>query len=61
MPTLLPQRNYLLKWWRVHGPFYCETSAKDSQTIIASALDNGVNFIDTADAYVAGESAEAAE
>ena len=33
-----------------------ETNAKDSQTIIASALDNGVNFIDTADAYVAGES-----
>ena len=33
-----------------------ETNAKDSQTIIASALDTGVNFIDTADAYVAGES-----
>ena len=33
-----------------------ETNAKDSQTMIASALDNGVNFIDTADAYVAGES-----
>ena len=33
-----------------------ETNARDSQMIIASALDNGVNFIDTADAYVAGES-----
>ena len=28
-----------------------ETNAKDSQTMIASALDNGVNFIDTAEMY----------
>ena len=33
-----------------------ETNARDSQAIITSALDIGINFIDTADAYVGGES-----
>ncbi len=33
-----------------------ETNESDSQAIIASAKDAGVNFIDTADAYVGGES-----
>ena len=33
-----------------------ETNARDSQAIIRSALDIGINFIDTADAYVGGES-----
>ena len=33
-----------------------ETNVRDSQTIITSALDIGVNFIDTADVYVGGGS-----
>jgi aryl-alcohol dehydrogenase-like predicted oxidoreductase len=33
-----------------------ETNEGDSQAIIASAKDSGVNFIDTADTYVRGES-----
>jgi len=33
-----------------------ETNESDSQAIIAAAGDAGVNFIDTADAYVGGES-----
>ena len=33
-----------------------QTSASDSEKIIAYALDNGVNFIDTANIYTKGES-----
>ena len=33
-----------------------ETNAKEAEIIISSARDNGINFIDTADAYVSGES-----
>lgn len=33
-----------------------ETNEADSQAIIASARDSGINFIDTADTYVSGES-----
>lgn len=33
-----------------------QTSAEDSREIIASALDHGINFIDTANIYTKGES-----
>ena len=33
-----------------------QTSAEDSREIIASALDHGINFIDTANIYIKGES-----
>jgi aryl-alcohol dehydrogenase-like predicted oxidoreductase len=33
-----------------------ETNSKEAEIIISSARDNGINFIDTADAYVSGES-----
>ena len=36
--------------------FGAQTDKSESDRIVSSAKDNGVNFIDTADVYVQGES-----
>jgi aryl-alcohol dehydrogenase-like predicted oxidoreductase len=41
-----------------HGWLKCPESAQESIRIIHAALDGGINFVDTADVYSAGESEE---
>jgi aryl-alcohol dehydrogenase-like predicted oxidoreductase len=45
--------------WQVGGKWGSDFSHSNAETILNSAIDNGVNFIDTADVYSDGESEKA--
>jgi len=45
--------------WQVGGKWGSDFSHSNADTILNSAIDNGVNFIDTADVYSDGESEKA--
>jgi len=45
--------------WQVGGKWGSAFDNKNAQTILNTAIDNGVNFIDTADVYSDGESEKA--
>lgn len=45
--------------WQVGGKWGSAFNEKNAQTILQTAIDNGVNFIDTADVYSDGESEKA--
>lgn len=45
--------------WQVGGKWGSTFNEKNAQTILQTAVDNGVNFIDTADVYSDGESEKA--
>ena len=45
--------------WQVGGKWGSEFDSKNADEILNAAVDNGVNFIDTADVYSDGESEKA--
>ncbi|MEQ1798833.1 MAG: aldo/keto reductase [Lacibacter sp.] len=45
--------------WQVGGKWGSAFDAKNAETILNTAVDNGVNFIDTADVYSDGDSEKA--
>lgn len=45
--------------WQVGGKWGSEFDHQNADTILNAAVDNGINFIDTADVYAGGESEKA--